>query len=245
MNLKDTINDQILGNFKIELIKNDKVIDAYEEHNQIQNPIFNKLSKNIYGNLIDFNKLYISGFAIGTDGYDFIKNEKKTPGTSRFRLYSEENFWDNSYSGTLKDYVYQVNFEKPKNNSEHIVKKISEGATYPAVGNSPLNYYGKPYNDPQQKEAGITIKRSYSDQRIDFDFYIGKYAANGIGEWIVDGKSPQFSEACFYLQLGRDSYGKKLGTIFSIKTFPPMRKTSECVIKISWSLEFKPTKYGG
>jgi hypothetical protein len=66
--------------------------------------------------------------------------------------------------------------------------------------------------------------------------YLGKLAGNGHPMW---ENAPEFSEAALYLTTGATKSGDSLGTLFSMKTFPKMKKTSACVIKIQWDLDFQ------
>jgi hypothetical protein len=131
--------------------------------------------------------------------------------------------------------VYQVNFRPPTTDNFVVADKISEGATFPTHNGYPVDYIGDPYNNPDYKEAGITITRGYNNQYLRQEIYIGKYAGNGEPDW---ENRPKFSEAAFYVNYGRTPDGRRLGHPISFKTFPEMTKTEDCVIRINWDLNF-------
>ena len=224
---------KIIGDFKIELIEDDKVIQKYEEKNQIMNPIFNWTSRTVYGGGLWKPKIedfMIHCVVLGTDGVDEFNNPKKI-NPWRDNLFSEENFWENSYD-QKKSFLYQATFKQPDTLDEHYAEKLNEGPNIPDI----TQYRGRAFNDPKYKEAGLFIKRSYDHQTIRQEIYLGKFAGNGPASW----NGVDYSEAALYLTRGATELGDKLGTIFSMKTFPKMKKTDSCIIKITWDILFKP-----
>ena len=236
MEITENVEGLLKGYFKIEKINPDtkEVLEVFEEENQIQAPIHFMTSRMCWKGSIDPNDFIISGFAIGTDGLN-TDGSPKTFNKFRKHLFSENNFWNGS-ADFDNSYVYQVHFEEPPSNDYHTVTKISEGATFPHENGVPTGYQGTPYNDPLNKEAGVTITRSYENYLLNQEIYVGKYAANGI-----EGENPpKFSEASFFMNRGRTIDGTDLGAPISMKTFPGMTKTDECVIRITWNLDFSP-----
>jgi len=151
-------------------------------------------------------------------------------------MFSENNFWSWNYYPPEKAYVYQVTFNKPSTKDLTYAYKLNEGATFPHDAGVPKQYRGPAYNDEKELEASVSIKRSFQNGIITNEIYIGKLAANGHPMWDTP---PKFSEAAFYMTIGTDEVtGNPLGTLFSMKTFPEMPKSEQCVIKIQWDLDF-------
>ena len=235
--LKERVKKTIQGHFKIQVIEDGVVIDSYEDYNKIVVWVYNLFGRSVYGyQPPDIDEYRIQAFAIGTDGAtadgiikDIANDQKK--------MYSEINFWDNpNYTGEERNaYVYQATFTKPGTNDPHFAYKINEGATYPAWGlGSPKDYRGEAYNEEDSLEGCLSIRRSFQNSVLKQEIYLGKLAGNGHPMW---EEAPEFSEAALYMPEGTAS-GDSLGTMFSMKTFPKMKKTDACVIKINWDLDF-------
>lgn len=227
------------GRFSIQLIdaETGKVIQEHKENNKIMYPLYNWVSNLNYKptSWLKPEDFIIHCVALGTDGIDEFNNPKKIA-VQRPQLFSEENFWNGNYLAHETAYVYQATFEAPTENTLHYAVKTDEGATYPHVSGIPSNYRGIPYNDPAQKEAGLSIKRSFENNTITHEIYLGKFAGNGLPNWgYVD-----YSEAAIYMTRAATSTGDKLGAILAMKTFPKMRKTDTCIIKIKWDLVYNP-----
>jgi hypothetical protein len=77
MKVKDDLK-LLEGMFRIELIKDNKVIQSYEEHNQIQNYYNYLVSLATFGRRrLRIEDFIITGYAIGTDGVDSHGAPKK------------------------------------------------------------------------------------------------------------------------------------------------------------------------
>lgn len=227
------------GYFKIQVEDLDgNILQEHEEHNKVLVWVHQMFSNLVFGyepNLSAIDDFRIHAFAIGTDGVDSEGIPKKIE-NDREQLYSEENFWKMNYYLGENAYVYQVTFDKPQTEDLSFVYKLNEGTTFPQDGGVPKNYRGPAYNDETELEASVTIKRSFQNGILTNDIYIGKLAGNGHPMWDEPAK---FSEAAFYMTVGtNETTGDPLGTIFSMKTFPEMPKSEQCVIRINWTMDF-------
>ena len=239
-NLKDNIK-MVTGHFKIQLIdaKTNKVIKEHKETNKVMIHIYEMFSEAVYGyiqpNIDDFA---IQAIALGTDGVD-SEGIPKDIDPNRENLYSEENFWNYQIYPEQKAYVYQATFTLPTTYSLHKAYKIDEGATFPHYSGEPVAYRGTPYNSEDNEEAGVTIEREFSNNILKQSITLGKLAGNGHPMW---DELPKYSEAALYCgESYKTEKGDKLGLIFSMKTFPEMPKSEECLIKIQWDLDFNIT----
>jgi hypothetical protein len=237
MNITDNF-ENIVGEFGIQLIdtNTNKVIQEYKEKNKIMSKIYWWNSLLIYGNRNNFrpsiDDFIIHSIALGSDGVDTNGVPKKID-VHRKNLFSEENFWNGS-SDLKRSYVYQATWKQPEKNEEHYAFKTDEGTTIPDV----TKYRGPAFNDEKYKDAGLFIKRSYVNSILHQEFYLGKFAGNGKHDWGY----AEYSEAALYMKRGATENGSSLGSIFSMKTFPKMKKTPSCVIKINWDIHFNPGK---
>lgn len=224
------------GNFRIEVIEDEKIIYEYEDKNKILIWVHEYFANAVYGMTPpDIDNFRIHAFALGTNGEYPLNGGTKPIENDRKRLYSEDNFWNMIHYPPEESYVYQVTFDKPEVPSEHLVTKISEGTTWPHLYGNPIEYMGTPKNYEDEIEAGVTIERSFDNGILTNEIYLGKLAGNGHPMW----ENPvKFSEAAFYMTDGATENGDKLGTMFSMKTFPGMPKTEHCVIKIQWTFNF-------
>ena len=234
----ERIPKMVKGYFKIESIdENGNVIESYEDHNKIVVWVYHSFADAVYGYTPpDVDDCRIQAVALGTDGVDEYNNLRSIDNEQK-KLYSETNFWDTpDYNGEeWNAYVYQATFTKPSTNDPHYAYKTNEGTTYPAwsLGN-PKDYRGVAYNSEDSLEGCLSIRRSYQNKIIHQEIYLGKLAGNGHPMW---EQSPEFSEAALYMPEGTTT-GDSLGTMFSMKTFPKMKKSEYCVIKITWDLDF-------
>jgi hypothetical protein len=83
------------------------------------------------------------------------------------------------------------------------------------------------------------MKRSFENGVLKQHIYVGKLAGNGHPMWEDYGGFPEFNEAALYMPENTAESGDPLGTLFSMKTFPNMKKSPECVIIIDWDLDFR------
>jgi hypothetical protein len=238
-NLYEKVPKLVKGFFKIETINANtgEVINSYEEQNKVVIWVYELFSKSVYGytpevpNIDDFR---IHSLALGTNGMNPDGTLKDISNTQE-RLYSEDNFWNMNLYPENQSYVYQVTLDKPSTNDEHYAFKLNEGATYPHDGGTPKEYRGTPYNNEEGIESSVTIKRSFHNNILKQEIYMGKLVGNGHPMW---DNPPKYSEAALYMTPMATPSGDYLGLMFSMKTFPEMPKTENCVIKIQWDLDF-------
>ena len=234
--LNEKVKKLVTGHFKIEKIENDKVIESYEETNKVVIWVHKYFADAVFGlTPPDIDYFRIHAFAIGTDGEDEVNGKIREISDTQTRLYSEDNFWQAKYQPPENSYVYQATFGKPITDTFGDVNKTNEGATWPHLYGEPKSYRGEPMNSEDELEAGLNVKRGFSNGVLSQEFYLGKLAGNGHPAW---DNPVKFSEAALYMTFGATDLGDSLGTLFSMKTFPGMTKTDQCVIKISWSLSF-------
>jgi hypothetical protein len=239
-NISERVPKIVEGNFKIETIdaETGEIIESYEDKNKVVIWVYEMFSKSVYGyhpSMPKIEDFAITAFALGTNGQE-ADGSLKPIDNHQLRLYSEEDFWNGNYDEENKAYVYQITFEKPTQTDEHYAVKTDEGATFPQENGRPIAYRGQPWNDEEMIEAGVSIKRSFSNNVIHQEIYVGKFAANGHPMWDTP---PKFNEAALYMSPTRTEDGRYLGLMFSMKTFPAMTKTEKCIIKITWDLNFQ------
>ncbi len=195
--------------------------------------------KDFYNPPLSIEDMELVCFAIGTDGIDSDGAPKEYDST-RVRLFSEDNFWNDGaqYNDSdMKRYVYQVTFEQTDNeNVAEDLNTTNEGATFPvdASGN-PMRYRENIIGVDATK---LTVNSTFSNNIIEFNFHLGQFAGNGCERWSL---APKFSEAALYMRRSATSLGDHLGTIFSMRTFPELPKTDACSIKIKWVIDFNVT----
>jgi len=241
--LDEKIPVLVKGHFKIQSIdaKTGKVLQEYEDYNKVVIWVYQMFASIVYGysdtSLPEIEDFMIHSFAIGTNGVE-PNGELKPIEYNSTKLYSETNFWDTpDYTGEERNaYVYQATFAKPSTVDTHFSTKYNEGATYPAWSlGEPKAYRGTPYNSEHGVNGALSIRRSFSNSILRQEFYLGTLAGNGHPMW---DEAPEFSEAALYMPKNATAKGDSLGTLFSMKTFPKMKKTDACVIKINWNLDF-------
>ncbi len=148
--------------------------------------------------------------------------------------------------------MYQTHFEVSHKTGPNLVKadKSTEGPSLPwdCNDNKPT-YYNMPYdpnNGTQNEATSMTVKSTNENLQIDYEFTLGQYAGNGIWDTPVE-----YSEAALYMKyvprhlddgLSPSDpsfvFGKPLGALFSMKTFPKVFKTEACWLKIHWTIVF-------
>jgi len=241
----------IRGYFKVERIIDGKVVDTYEDKNTVMARIpqlFAGMASGYYTENLD--KYMIGCIAVGTGGtrLDTLDNEvPKLVRDNRTMLFSEFDFWNTPTQisegqppvSDKNKLVYQTSFNVPTrgDNGENTatpapIEVQNEGATYPHTDWTPDNYRGTPAVLP---EDGVIGTMSLQQNVIQYNIVMGQYAGNN------DNDSARgYTEAGLYLKLNEDIYstGNPLGTLFSMKTFPPQWKTSECSLRIEWKLFF-------
>jgi len=231
----EKIPQMVNGYFKIEVKdKHGKILNSYEDKNKIMVWIHEMFSDAVYGynppNIEDF---IITTIALGTDGIDSNGIPKDLPNNMQ-RMYSEDNFWNYNVYAPEKAYVYQATWDTPQTDIYGSVEKLNEGATVPHMGGVPLYYRGNPVND-EESYAGLKVYRGFSNGILQQKFILEVFSGNGHPMW---AQGPGYSEAALYTKKGATESGEYLGTMFSMKTFPEMIKTEDCVISIQWDLDF-------
>lgn len=236
--LSELVPKMVKGHFKIEVIDPDtnEIIKSHEDNNKVLIWVHQYFADAVFGlNPPDIDSFRIHALALGTDGEDTENNKLREIEDDRTQLYSEDNFWSAKYYPPENSYVYQCTFDKPTTDQFTYVSKLNEGATWPHEYGIPIDYRGDPKNYEDELEAGMSIQRSFGGGVLHQEIYIGKLAGNGHPMWT---NPVEFSEAALYMPLGATEAGESLGTIFSMKVFPGMPKSEQCVIKITWDLDF-------
>lgn len=254
---------EIKGYFKIEQIdKTGEIKSTYEDFNTIMARVPSLMASTIAGTKKSFLPYFhISAFAIGTDGTfkdNFGNDVPKTISKERTQLFSEENFWHSqdvdsieySKNEDLKR-VFQRTFESTPvedigGNPSTLRELVggNEGCTLPHDGDfHPINYrspidwvHASPYDG-----SYVKVEMSKLQSEIIYVIEIGQHTANKPNNAIVE-----YNEAALYLQLGANNQNKvddpntghPLGEMFSMKTFPIQKKSSDCAIRITWKLYF-------
>lgn len=227
----------VQGYFKIESINSDnEVIYEYEDKNKIIIWVHRYFANAVFGynppNIEDF---MIHAIALGTDGEDETANKLRPIEDDQQRLYSEDNFWSQKYTPPENSYVYQATFLRPSSELYQDADKINEGPTWPHDYGNPRIYRGDPKNSEDELESGLRVQRGFSNGILTQEFYLGKLAGNGIPAW---DNAVKYSEAALYMTSGATERGDSLGTMFSMKVFPGLPKSDQCIIKITWNLDF-------
>ena len=251
----------IKGYFKIEKIENGEVIDMYEDFNTVMVRVPELLAGQVSGLYTkDVSKYHISAFALGTDGssLDNVGNDiPKTVKATRTQMFSEENFWNMEARALQglptiddsKQRIYQGTFNidprGDKNQNTSVMKQCSvmnEGSTVPYyhpninpavapnINYQPTDYRGISSSDP---EDSLTITNSVTGTEIRYQFSLGTFAGN-----LANNIPVQYNEAAMYMKLGEAKDGNPLGTLFSMKTFPPQFKNNTCALRVVWKLSF-------
>jgi len=244
----------IKGYFKIEKIKDQKVIDTYEDKNTIMARIpelFAGMSSGYFQANLD--KYTIGCIALGTGGstIDTLGNEvPKAVRDNRQMLFSEYDFWNTpnqiSQGQTpildKNKYVYQLSFyNEPRGDLNQNISTSAdlllsnEGSTYPHTDWVPDTYRSTPYSYVTDNQHGLTGNMNLRQNAITYTFTLGQFTGNN-----SDNTAKAYTEAGLYFNLGKDAdiIGKPLGTLFSMKTFPSQFKTSDCALRITWRLFF-------
>lgn len=254
---------EIKGYFKIEQIdKSGDVKSTYEDFNTIMVRIPTLMASTIAGTKKAFLPYFhISAFAIGTDGTfkDAFGNDvPKTISKERTQLFSEENFWksqnpDSVEAGKDEELkrVFQRTFEstpiEDTGGNPTTLRELvggNQGSTLPHDGDyHPIDYrtpidwvHADPYDG-----SYVKVEMSKLNTEIIYVIEIGQHVANKPNNAIVE-----YNEAALYLKLGANEQskvadpntGNPLGELFSMKTFPIQRKSSDCAIRITWKLYF-------
>jgi hypothetical protein len=236
MNINEKIPKLIEGHFKIEVIEDNKIIQSYEDKNKVVIWVHRYFADAVYGlTPPDIDKFRIHAVALGTDGEDEVNAKLRDIEDDQINLYSEYNFWNAKYYPPENSYVYQATFGVPNTDTYDYITKIDEGPTWPHLHGVPKDYRGEPKNAEDELEAGMSIQRGFSNGILTQEIYLGKLAGNGHPMWDDPVK---YSEAALYMTDGATIDGNSLGTLFSMKTFPGMAKSDQCVIKITWILDF-------
>lgn len=258
------LNDQmseITGYFKVEQIdKSGEVLSTYEDFNTIMVRVPSLIASGISGVKKEFlDEFHISAFAIGTDGVttNALGDEiPKTVSKERTQLFSEENFWRSQNPDSIefsKDEeikrVYQRTFEslpiEDVGGNPATMRELAggnQGSTLPHDGNyHPIGYrepiiWTTPYDG-----SYVKVEMSKLNTQIIYVIEIGQNVANKPNNALT-----YYNEAALYLKLGANNQnatedpntGNPLGTLFSMKTFPSQKKSSDCAIRITWKLNF-------
>lgn len=234
----------IEGYFKVDLIKDGKVIDSYED----KNTIMARIPELVAGRSCGFytarpEECIIGTIALGTAGERTDAFGNKVPKivrNTREMLFSELAFWNTDVEDHIEfdrnKYVYQTTFIVPpkgdlgQNVSAATPLEIqNEGATYPHVDGVPTDYR----LSPQPVDNGLTGTISLRQNVVEYNFTLGQYAGNADDDSVIN-----YNEAGLYLGAQAQEDGNPLGLLFSMKAFPSQPKNSTCSLKITWKLFF-------
>ena len=243
----------IRGYFKVDKIVDGEVVDTYEDNNTIMARIPQAFAGIASGyHTLNLEEYSIGCISFGTGGtrFDTLQNEvPKEVRNDRTMLFSEFDFWNTptqieQSQPTIPDKyknVYQTSFGVvPKgdiggNTAFMEAFNVSdEGSTFPHTDWVPDNYRGSPLGVADDRN-GVVGAVSLQSNVIFYSVTMGQFAGNSDTD-----KAVAYTEAGLYLKLGKDvdAVGNPLGTLFSMKTFPPQWKNSTCSLKIEWKLFF-------
>lgn len=255
---------EVKGYFKIEeLSPEGEVQSTYEDFNTVMVKIPTLMASMIAGTKQAFLPFFhISAFAVGTDGTfkdDFGNDVPKTVSKERTQLFAEENFWRSQVTDSIEyakneelKRVYQRTFEatpiEDTGGNPATMRQLyggNQGSTLPHDGDfHPVAYRSSiDWNGSADPYDGtyVKVEQSKLNTEIIFVIEIGQGVANKPNNALV-----KYNEAALYLKLGANTQnpavdpnsGNPLGELFSMKTFPLQRKSSDCGIRITWKLYF-------
>jgi hypothetical protein len=186
-NINERVKQTVKGHFKIQVVNPDtnEVIDSYEDYNKVVVWVYKYFGEAVYGNIPpEIDKFRIHSFAIGTDGID-QNGRLKDISDNQKQMFSEIKFWKGAVpiEEERHAYVYQISFDKPDTYTDNYAYKTDEGATYPAYSNVPKDYRGHPYNELDELEGCVSMKRSFENGVLKQHIYVGKLAGNGHPMW--------------------------------------------------------------
>jgi hypothetical protein len=235
VNFYERVPKMVQGYFKItQKDRKGNILYEYEDKNKIMVWTHKMFGELIYGyEPPPPEDFFIHCVALGTDGIEESGAPKEIT-ADRTRLFSEEKFWNLDLYPENKAYVYQATWGKPTTNDYGYITKLNEGANFPHDEGRPIYYRDEPFNDPYTY-VGLKVQRGYADGILTQDFVLEIFSGNAHPIWDV---GPRFSEAALYSAAGAREDGKSLGTMFSMKTFPEMIKSEDCIIEINWTLDF-------
>ncbi len=240
----------IKGEFQIESIDKDgNIIDSYKDQNTIMTRVpqlFAGQTSGLWKK--DIAEYLIVTIAIGTNGTEVTQLGDYTPKyvrNTRTNLFSENAFWNstNPLAPTLQDnqkYTYQFTFsvvpwgdQGKSTASGAAVDYVNQGMNYPHTAWIPDKFResATPPDDIDKTVGTIAVKGNL----VTYNLMIGQNVAN---DPIITGEPVNYNEAALYMQLDSTPNGNPLGTLFSMKTFPNIRKDDTCSIKIRWRLFF-------
>ncbi len=252
-NINNGLNDKMIpikGVFRIESVNSDgKVIDSFEDNNTIMARIpqlFAGQTSGLWKK--DISDYIIVTIALGTYGSEVTQFEDSTPKhvkNTRTNLFSENAFWNgtNPLAPVVLDdnkYVYQYTFSVPAwgdlGQSTAIGKPleyVNQGMNYPHTNWIPNNYRSSstPSDDMEKTIGTVGVKGNL----VTYDMMVGQMIANNPS---IPGQIINYNEAGLYMKFGATDVGNPLGTLFSMKTFPNIKKDDTCSIKIQWRLYF-------
>jgi len=210
MNKMKTIN----GYFKYELLdENNKVIQKFEEHNKIMDPVLRmyfEMVTNTASPKPTYADFFIGGVMLG----DGAKNQ---PDGNKAEVTGKETQLEAQTGG----YTYMASWDKYDTGTVNIT---NEGDSI--VG------WETPF-DPANKSKGIglIISADTKNQKIKFNFLLERNSGNDKG-------SVTFNEAALFTKFQKDLSKKNPGTIFAMKRFPDVMKSTGCLLKMEWILDF-------
>ncbi len=249
----------IRGYFKIEKIVEGEVVDTYEDKNTVMARIPQLFAGTVSGNFTQNLSEHVIGcFSLGTGGtrYDTLGNEvPKLVRDDRIMLFSEHDFWntptqiEEGQPEVIDKFkrVYQTSFNIINNgdlghNTSFLtpIEVSNQGTTFPHTNWVPDNY--RDYSTPAQDADGLIGRMSLQQNVIQYEYTLGQFAGNADDDIAIP-----YTEAGMYLKLNADTkldgnddpiLGNPLGTLFSMKAFPPQYKNSTCSLRINWKLFF-------
>ena len=213
--------NEIKGVFSYKLIDADtgKVLKEFKESNRIMDPVMINFYQMVTQTYVGPRPLYKDFFIVGVA---FGDKSPKTPEGANVLLTGAEPTLQAEVDSTGK--VYQASWNKMNVLPDGgFVTKTSEGVKG--------NYQG-PVLD-QNNEEGMTVFTHIKDGKIRFLFEIERFSGNG------HNQTPQiYNEAAIYTAMGKDLQNNKLGTVFAMKRFPDVQKSTNCILSMEWELDF-------
>ncbi len=251
--IEDGLVDKMIpirGEFQIESIdKNGNVVEKYSDKNTIMARVpqlFAGQTSGLWKK--DIAEYLIVTIALGTYGTEVTQLEDYAPKyvrNTRTNLFSENAFWNSSnpLAPVILDnqkYVYQytfnvVPFGDQGNNtaSGAPTNYVNQGMNFPHTNWIPDGFreWATPSDDMDKTAGTVAVKGNL----VTYNLMIGQNTAN---DPVNIGEPVNYNEAGLYMQLNSTPEGNPLGTLFSMKTFPNIRKDDTCSIKIRWRLYF-------
>jgi len=198
----------------------------------------------------------LCGIVFGDKGFDVDKGITKSVNPDDYVINAMKkengNFAGTSYQATWEELETTDHNNPPAGGglaAARGVKIQTEGILKPAGPVTTFNGPGKNLSNSHHSESGVDVMSIVKDGVISLSIEMLEKTGNGL----------DFSEAALYVRHKQDpgfiatgttldtsAYPgdpkmggiPSLGTIFSMKTFKPVKKTNACVLEMEWKLDF-------